>query len=335
MENKIYSKDISVILQGPVYGKTDYSEHCTKEVCESVRKWLPDAEIILSTWNGSDTSELDYDICVLSEDPGTFMVDYGEEYNGSTLTSMNINRQIVSSVNGLKKAKRKYAVKMRTDTVLTGNNFLNYFYKYNNKPSENYIDVLKHRVITLCSMNARLHCKQPFYLCDFFFFGYTEDVLNIWDVELVDEKKLKLRPGTNNIGYYENYGAEQFFWLAFLRKYQNVPCDNCLDTSNHAIERSEEAFASYCIFLTAKTVGINSLKVGRATYMTEPYVIGMYTMNDWKKMYNKYCGGKEKISGVWKDKLKFFVVYYNRYYCKKYFKNLYKVLKKVARNFMR
>ena len=52
----IDSKDISVIVQGPINKKE------TPKCLKSIRKFLPEAEIILSTWQGTDISNLDYDI---------------------------------------------------------------------------------------------------------------------------------------------------------------------------------------------------------------------------------------------------------------------------------
>lgn len=63
--NGIDTKDISVVVQGAVGGYTP--------VClASVRKHLPESEIVLSTWKGSNVEGLDYDVLVLSDDPGGF-----------------------------------------------------------------------------------------------------------------------------------------------------------------------------------------------------------------------------------------------------------------------
>jgi hypothetical protein len=97
-------KDISVVVQGPVIGKNanKKTERHTELCLESIRKYLPGAYIILSTWKGSDFSGLDYDSVVENDDPGgNIMGDF----------SKNCFRQIVSSLNGLKTVKTKYALK--------------------------------------------------------------------------------------------------------------------------------------------------------------------------------------------------------------------------------
>jgi len=53
---------------------------------------------------------LNFDTLVLSHDPGATIRTQGG------LLPNNVNRQIVSTRNGLQKASGKYAVKIRTDT---------------------------------------------------------------------------------------------------------------------------------------------------------------------------------------------------------------------------
>ena len=58
MSEKIDFKDISIIVQGAI----DIAE--TPKCLASIRKHLPEAEIILSTWNNEPVEGLDYDVLV-------------------------------------------------------------------------------------------------------------------------------------------------------------------------------------------------------------------------------------------------------------------------------
>ena len=58
------TKDISVIVQGAI------NKNETIKCLQSIRQYLPGAEIILSTWEGSNITDLDYDNLILSKDPG-------------------------------------------------------------------------------------------------------------------------------------------------------------------------------------------------------------------------------------------------------------------------
>ena len=105
-------------MQGAVDRK--YTIKCLK----SIRKKLPRAEIVLSTWEETDVSGLDYDVLVLNKDPGAYVFT-------SDGKKQNQNRQILSTKNGIKKTSRKYVLKIRSDMKIMGTRFLSYFDKYN------------------------------------------------------------------------------------------------------------------------------------------------------------------------------------------------------------
>ena len=139
--NRINTEDISVVVQGAV-------DQLTIRIClASIRKHLPGAEIILSTWEGTSIDGLDYDQVVLSKDPGGF-----DHNNTEYPTKNNFNRQVFSTIQGLLLSKRKYSVKMRTDFVLESSGFLKWFNKY---PARNkQYSFFKHKVIC-CEIYSR------------------------------------------------------------------------------------------------------------------------------------------------------------------------------------
>ena len=127
--------DITVIVQGSVY------EGITDKVIASVRQYLPESHIIFSTCDTVLSGNLQgYDELVISPDPGsyTYADRPGEKEN-------NINRQIVNTLAGLKLTRTKYTLKLRSDFILTGNDFLNFFDKF---PSvDNKYQVFEHKIL--------------------------------------------------------------------------------------------------------------------------------------------------------------------------------------------
>lgn len=96
--------NLSVILQGAI---SPY----TKNIIESFRNALPGCEIILSTWSfDNDLAEL-VDSYITNIDPGPLPIIY----KGEIIRVENVNRQIISTVEGLKKATKKFSIKWRTD----------------------------------------------------------------------------------------------------------------------------------------------------------------------------------------------------------------------------
>ncbi len=57
-------QEISVVVQGPVVGASSDPDdrQLTRRCLTSIRALLPNAEIILSTWRGSDVSGLQLDV---------------------------------------------------------------------------------------------------------------------------------------------------------------------------------------------------------------------------------------------------------------------------------
>ena len=62
----IESKNITVIFQGAVDKKT------TPLCIDSIKKILPEAYVVLSTWEGSDITGCNCDEILFSKDPGGF-----------------------------------------------------------------------------------------------------------------------------------------------------------------------------------------------------------------------------------------------------------------------
>jgi hypothetical protein len=126
---KIKFEEISVIVRGLIVGagETDEKKKFTKRALLSVRQHLPGAKIILSTWKGSDVDGLDYDELILNDPPvaPTLLKSDG------TLKFMTGNNQIVAMRNGLEKSQQKYTLTMRSDMVLLGTRFIDYFLKFN------------------------------------------------------------------------------------------------------------------------------------------------------------------------------------------------------------
>lgn len=108
---KILSKEVSVVFQGAINQK--YIENGV----DSVRKYLPESEIIISTWEGQllPSSCADkVDRILFNRDPGGTIFTR----NGKI---QNQNRQIFSTKEGILASTRKYVLKLRSDMKLIGN----------------------------------------------------------------------------------------------------------------------------------------------------------------------------------------------------------------------
>ena len=288
MDNKINIRDISIIIQGPIYD-------CTKQTLKNVRHFFPDAELILSTWNNQNTTGLDADIIVKSEDPGG-----GISWDNPVIYHA-ANRQIVGVYAGLKNATRTYALKIRTDMYFENVNFLNYMNKYE-KRCEKY-KILKERVLlsTSFALNPRRDPK-PFHPSDWFFFGLTEDLLNIFNSKLLPEPessqwfRTRQRPICRYDAWfpaYCRYQTEQYIWLAFVMRNSDVICNDTYDISDNNIEKSEIIFANNSVLLDASKIRYSSYKYKKMHKLCDLSL--MYSHREWLQLYKKYCDSKIKI----------------------------------------
>ena len=265
MQNKINSNEISVIVQGPV-SKTE-----TLKCLKSVRRHLPEAEIILSTWKGSDISSFDglYNILVENEDPGAFKFScFHNKQN-------NINRMIVSTKEGLKRAKRTYCLKIRSDMFLKGKNFLKEYFLHEKRCEK--FKLFSHRIIAYPYFSVKFHQKnrlkvyEPFHISDWCYFGLTEDLVKLYDIDTVKEPDFSEYFIHNNTGnHIENdlfpdtkwqFPPEQYTILSCIKKYfSEIKMCHRLDITKENIEQSELFIINNFKFLDSDMWQIYNMK---------------------------------------------------------------------------
>ncbi len=271
----INCSDVTFVLQGAVSKDTDF-------VIKSIRDNFPLSIIILSTWKDSDTRGLDYDTLVTSDDPGGIIVD------DKAMLLNNINRQIVSTFEGIKRVTTKYVVKARTDIVFKSNKILHYLDRYN-KTGGQY-NLLQHRILVLSdtSNNPHRDYKMPFHICDFIYAGLTQDVYDIFDIDLMPKEYFRwfeTKSIPNNANYptmLSRYMPETYIWYSFLSKKLQIKFDHTYDTSNNNIELSETIISDVLIMVSSFQIGVKCLKYPNQFFATYQ----KYTFYEWKKLYN-------------------------------------------------
>jgi hypothetical protein len=283
--------DLSVVIQGRILGSPGepYEKQLTLQCIVSIRNFLPGAEIILSTWEGSDTSHLEYDKVVFSVDPG------GTAYHIHDPKFLNNNnRQIVSTYNGLKAATGKYAVKMRGDCSFLGTDFLDYLKPY---PRADKYRFFKEKVIILTqfSRNPR-RIPQLIHPSDLVQIGLLEDLLNLWNIPLQPEpqttrafplEKRIINNSLENSFYRMKFGSEQYIWYAFCKKngldlelkhFGHIPASKIL--------ASEGSIINNFVIVEPQKLGL--LLPKRFVYY--PFK-DLYTHKEWSDLNEKYAEG--------------------------------------------
>lgn len=202
-------QEVSVVLQGPV---TEW----TRRAVASAHQHLPGAQVVLSTWTGSDLSPLEgleVDV-VESDDPGGGPQDLAPD--GSLRPPMNTHRMFTSSRAGLVRAERPHVLRTRADAILTGTGALGWSEAAARAPRS-----LFHRRLLTCSIATRpAQSGLLYHLSDCFHFGLREDVVDLWSGRLLSDGEnhgFWARHGRASPWMWDaRYANEQQLWIGFL-----------------------------------------------------------------------------------------------------------------------
>ena len=288
------NSDITVIVQGPVQSLPErlQDEGITQRCLKSVRNYLPGARIVLSTWPDQDLDGLEFDELIINEDPGPNIIGY--QRNGEPRKE-NTNRQIVSTMGGLRRVTTRYAMKLRADNYLTGTGFKELQQQYAERCDE--LRILKERVVitnTLMRRYYRGH-RVAFFLSDFFNFGLTEDVMNIWDLPLLDD--FPFDPGLK--GALQHRGApapttdvDQVLAELFIDKHREKPLNlrDVFDTSDGKLRQSDIFFANNFVVATPDEIGFGlPLKFTEGRQAKFSSMATCLASPEWRRLYRKFC----------------------------------------------
>lgn len=208
------SRDISVVIQGPLYRDADAARNIFTCIA-SIKKYLPHAEIIISTWQQEDVCGLDVDRILLLDDPGGFLDCSGNQ--------INTNRMLLSTSEGVQAATRPYVMKLRSDHNLTSAALAVIGMPESSRaPATRLFDT----PITVTTLYIRNPERVPmlFHLSDLAQFGTRDAMLALWQQPLIEQQELlNGRPFRNPFGNFTGYSSarmlpEQSIMLGALRK---------------------------------------------------------------------------------------------------------------------
>lgn len=327
MKNKADLKDISIIVQGGV----DRIE--TPKCLASIRRHLPNAEIILSTWNNEPIDGLDYDILVLNETPQALLLD---NYSSKKIYN-NLNRQLLSTQEGLKKATKKYTLKLRSDLILENTNFLENFNKFPKRIEE--YKLFEHKIIVPMLLtryyynNGKTRIKMPFHISDWCFFGLTSDIKKYFEnTPLVEEpeftKYFQLEENKNKKNPYgklkHKFAPEQYFAIsAFSRAFNDINMEDAADFNDELMLKYQKSLVNNFIVLDFKHSGIylNKYPFSRNEKYIGDQFIDLYNFYRFEKDYQKFIDNNYEITSKCKvDETK-------EYYAQmRIYKHFYKII---------
>jgi hypothetical protein len=169
--------EITVVFQGPVLP----GPQGTAALIRRTRQVMPESRYVLSTWTGSNVADVCVDRIVLSDDPGGLP---GIKCRDGAGESNNINRQLLSTRQGLQTVTTRYAIKIRTDCCLEHTGFLDASAQFQKVTQDSSRIV----VCSLFTIDPAMFEQMPYHISDWFQFGETASLQAYWSAPWMSEQ---------------------------------------------------------------------------------------------------------------------------------------------------
>ncbi len=286
----IANRDITVVVQGPVQALPDreMEEGITARCLGSVRRHLPGAKIVLSTWPGQSLDGLDYDELRIGEDPGPTIIEEHRSDGRPEANNINLNRQLVSTREGLKRATTRYAMKLRSDNFLIGDAFKHLQQAFPMRVAS--FRFLDERVVVANTFTHNFSKGMPvvFFPCDFFYFGLTRDLLRLWDLPLFEDQMLQSAPPPPGLPL----SAEQLLWLAALQKFDpEIRLDHLHHYTRELRRISDLCYANNLVVGDPDRIGLGLCERFMIKHTSKAWRsrAAVVSHGDWLRLYRRHC----------------------------------------------
>lgn len=278
MENtqQIDSSQITFIIQGP-------ENYAVKQSVSNIRTLLPNAKIILSSTARYREDVSGVDNVIVSEDPGAlpYTSKKGSRPN-------NTNRQIVTTLAGLRLVTTKFVFKLRSDFIFQSDCFLQFFNQYPLHQKGYKIFERKVLACSYFSRNPRSHHPYPFHISDLIFFGLTEDILNLYDIPLMTDIDYRFIKSGDEIVC--RYHPEQHILLNCLKKNKFAyHCTHFNFVTEKNTTETERIFTSNFVILSFKQLGVLPTKATFEVKNDPGNFSSCYTPLEWIALYKQNC----------------------------------------------
>lgn len=280
LKSEQYSIDcsnIGILIQGPIIENDDF----TINTLLQYREYYPNINIYFSTWDMGVKNKnkiIGKNIVIIENDklinPGPF----------------NINLQIKTTANGIKKAKAdgcKFILKTRSDQRLNHPGFIAYF-----------MNLLKiFPAFKESNINYRLICssmntlKFRYYgVSDMLMFGESGDMCDYWNVKYDDRDNIDFNFATQNLKNYSlSRLAEVYLCTEFLKKRGEV--------LSYTLNQYLKILGKYFIVIDSESLLLywNKYTCNIDRYSKKLAIEPQITFQDWLLIYTDSLCGTQKF----------------------------------------
>ncbi|KPH88801.1 WavE lipopolysaccharide synthesis family protein [Komagataeibacter intermedius] len=262
---------LSIVIQGP-WLKKNIQESAL--ICRHWRQMFPEAEIIVSI-SSCDFIEFSinsgenilpevayaaFKIDTIRKEALKVLFDTADiiikapdalplpPIKNDTDSLNNVNLQIQSAKAGLKHASRKYTLRIRNDLCLMSKKFIDVYKRHARDRRRNYASFSQRILIPeIFTINPLTLYRMPFHYSDWFHFGLTEDIRNLWedveDVSFCDAIYYENHPFLKHTNVLEKrflirLAVEQFIHFPHFKKifpFLQLDCHNDTRSVNESL----------------------------------------------------------------------------------------------------
>lgn len=287
-------KDISFCVQGQISIDTK-GVNQTEMLFRSIRRFFPGSKIIFATWKNALELEIDPRLgieVIELQDPGS-----GPRYAGFSQPN-NINRQIISSKAALELASTDFAVKMRSDMILTNNRLRKVLSNLPKTPNSEFAIFQKYvAVLDRLTLDPFGPLGIPMHPCDHIQAGLLVDVKKFWSCPPIsrDDEYFFENSGEmhfdNPDGHIPKHRAESYFWKEVVKTHTGQDLESLLTKESELNVKTIDTFLSNIIPLNKSSLGVQSQKYNWGLELsTFTY---SFTFFDWVlgvREFNKFPG---------------------------------------------
>ncbi len=293
--------DFAFVIQGGITKGHRVDTEIIKYILK-IRRYFPLNDIIVSCWDVTPNDKLVLEKIssyhrvqfIFNQDPGCISKVYkGVRYN------CNINRMIVSTINGVVASNKDYIIKIRSDSYFDSNNlerFLTVFYNEKNpnlERDDNY-SVFEERVVNcnLFARNPRSYLPYLFHPGDIFLAGKKNDLIKLFSVKLADENIFESHR-RKCFFTLMRLVPEQYLWVNCIKAFKKVDVyGSNKDFSEKFLIESERFYVNNFYVLEPETVQFVWPKHKLQYHNKGKFSV--YDTFDWFYLYNKYVLNHEE-----------------------------------------
>jgi hypothetical protein len=251
----VKTSDITIVFQGAVKAYAQRDGVPFAQCVRRTRKALPNARVVLSTWEGTEIpAGAALDDVVFSPDPGPLA-----PLKLTDNKANNINRQIVSTLAGLRAVRTGHAVKLRTDCFLEHAGFLDFHARQARR------DTQPRRIVTSAffTLDLDMFERIPYHVSDWFQFAPSEVLQSYWNVPPMTQgaarhyEQHRHAVGSNvwEKRFRAEFAVEQYICMAYARGLgYRVP--------RYLNDTSEDVVRDYRRYLASETLVLDPWQIG-------------------------------------------------------------------------